>query len=85
MVDRHDASFNLLGWWKQNRLQYPVLSRMARDVLAIPTCVYSMKGKISSDLRAAPEGVSSQLVEAMICSKDWIISDLQRYTVRNHL
>ncbi|XP_078167983.1 zinc finger BED domain-containing protein RICESLEEPER 1-like isoform X2 [Carex rostrata] len=73
LVDLDDASFNLLGWWKHNRLRYPVLSKMARDVLAVPTCVYSIKGNMISGLRAF-EGASPQLVEAVICSKDWIIT-----------
>lgn len=28
--------FDILTWWKANSLKYPLLSRIARDVLAIP-------------------------------------------------
>lgn len=28
--------FDVLDWWKQNKLKYPTLSKMARDILSIP-------------------------------------------------
>ena len=28
--------FDILGWWKSNSATYPVLARMARDVLSVP-------------------------------------------------
>ena len=28
--------FEILGWWKANSNRYQVLSKMARDVLAVP-------------------------------------------------
>ena len=31
-----DVKFKILGWWKANSNRYQVLSKMARDVLAIP-------------------------------------------------
>ncbi|KAJ4787278.1 Zinc finger BED domain-containing protein RICESLEEPER 4 [Rhynchospora pubera] len=38
-VNQTDDKFDVLGWWKSNELEYPILSRMARDILAIPiTC-----------------------------------------------
>ena len=33
---RRDVKFEILGWWKANSDRYQVLSKMARDVLAIP-------------------------------------------------
>ena len=29
-------NFDILGFWKENRFRFPVLSQMARDVLAFP-------------------------------------------------
>jgi hAT family C-terminal dimerisation region/Domain of unknown function (DUF4413) len=77
MVDIEDACFDLLGWWKENRSYYPVLSRMARDVLAIPACIYSIEEDLKLDLSVL-QGASPELVEAVVCSKDWILSDVQR-------
>ena len=36
--------FDVLNWWKKNRGRYPMVARMARDALAMPTC-----SKLSSD------------------------------------
>ena len=33
---RRDVKFEILGWWKANSDRYQVLSKMTRDVLAIP-------------------------------------------------
>ncbi|XP_078170320.1 zinc finger BED domain-containing protein RICESLEEPER 1-like [Carex rostrata] len=68
VVDVTDADFNLLGWWKQNRSRYPVLARIARDILAVP----NLRSNISAEKEANP-----RLVEAVMCSKAWIISDVQ--------
>lgn len=76
VVDAGDADFDLLGWWKQNRLRYPVLSRIARDILVIPT--------FRSNIGAKQE-VNPRLVEAVMCSKAWVISDVQRYRHRSIL
>ena len=29
-------TFDILTWWKSNSVEYPILSRIAHDVLAIP-------------------------------------------------
>jgi Domain of unknown function (DUF4413)/hAT family C-terminal dimerisation region/BED zinc finger len=76
VVDVGDVEFDLLGWWKQNKLRYPILSKIARDILVIPT--------FHSDIDAEHE-VNPRLVEAMMCSKAWIISGAQRYRCRTIL
>ena len=35
-VEENSPQFKVLNWWKDNSLRFPVLSRMARDILAIP-------------------------------------------------
>ncbi|KAJ4757217.1 Zinc finger BED domain-containing protein RICESLEEPER 2 [Rhynchospora pubera] len=67
VVDVGDASFDLLGWWKQNRLQYPVLARIARDILAIPNFPSSASAEQEPDPR---------LVDAVLCSKAWMFSGI---------
>ena len=29
------AKFDILAWWKEREIQYPILSAMARDLLAV--------------------------------------------------
>jgi len=36
--------FDILKWWKAHSSEYPMVARMARDALAMPTC-----SKLSSD------------------------------------
>jgi hAT family C-terminal dimerisation region len=74
-ADIEETNFDLLGWWKENGLRYPVLCRMARDVLAMPDCIYDYEKGLNIDLSIL-EGVSPELAEAVICSKDWILSDV---------
>ncbi|KAK0571640.1 hypothetical protein LWI29_019309 [Acer saccharum] len=31
--------FDVLGWWKLNKMKYPTLSKMARDILSIPVAL----------------------------------------------
>ena len=32
---RRDVNFEVLGWWKDNSSRYPMLSKVAKDVLAV--------------------------------------------------
>ena len=33
---RRDVNFEVLGWWKNNSSRYPMLSKVAKDVLVVP-------------------------------------------------
>ncbi|KAL0444337.1 UNVERIFIED_CONTAM: Zinc finger BED domain-containing protein RICESLEEPER 2 [Sesamum latifolium] len=35
-VQMHRDKFDILNWWKVNTQRFPILSKMARDVLAVP-------------------------------------------------
>ena len=35
--------FDILSWWKKNRLKFPTLQAIARDVLAIPITIVVVK------------------------------------------
>ncbi|BAT17398.1 Os12g0521300 [Oryza sativa Japonica Group] len=71
--DGHD--FDILNWWMVNKTKYPVISRMARDVLAIlatsvaSEAAFSTGERIISDYRSR---LSSSTVEALICLQDWM-------------
>ena len=72
---REDENFEILTWWKTNSNKYPVMSAMARDVLAIPLSTVSSKsafslgGRILSDNRSS---MTPQTLEALVCCKDWL-------------
>lgn len=71
--------FDILNWWKLNNMKYPTLSKMARDVLAIPMSMISSTGGslfgTGTGSRVLDEYRSSlrpDIVEALFCAKDWL-------------
>ncbi|KAL6601355.1 hypothetical protein ACP70R_044575 [Stipagrostis hirtigluma subsp. patula] len=70
--------FDILTWWKLNTLKFPILSKMARDVLAIPMSMVSSGSSIFSagtETRMLDDYRSSlrpEIVEALVCAKDWL-------------
>lgn len=70
-----DEEFDVLGWWKFNSIRFPVLSELARDVLAISISTvasesaFSTGGRILNDFRSS---LTPRVVEALLCSQDWI-------------
>ncbi|KAF3652555.1 Zinc finger BED domain-containing protein RICESLEEPER 2 [Capsicum annuum] len=67
--------FDVVGWWKLNRIKYPTLSIMARDILSVPVStvtsdsVFSTAGKEMDRYRCS---LRPETVEALICAKDWL-------------
>ncbi|CAL4950834.1 unnamed protein product [Urochloa decumbens] len=70
--------FNILNWWKLNTVKFPTLSKMARDILAIPMSMVSSGSSIFSagtgsrmldDYRSS---LRPETVEALVCAKDWL-------------
>ncbi|CAD5185538.1 unnamed protein product [Musa acuminata subsp. malaccensis] len=70
--------FDILNWWKLNNLKYPTLSKMARDVLAIPVsmvgtgCSIFGSGTGSRVLDDYRSSLRPETVEALFCAKDWL-------------
>ena len=45
---RGDVKFEILGWWKANSDRYQVLSKLARDVLAVPVSTVASESAFST-------------------------------------
>ncbi|WVZ78668.1 hypothetical protein U9M48_026346, partial [Paspalum notatum var. saurae] len=74
-IEKGSDDWDILAWWKCKSEKYPVLSTMARDFLAIPLSTvssesaFSCGGRILGDHR---NSLSPQMLEALICAKDWL-------------
>ena len=82
ITDNDDFTTNdLLKWWRGKRNSFPILSRLACDVLAIPIStvsseqVFSTAGRILEDRRCS---LAPDAVEALTCLKDWQNARLRR-------
>ncbi|KAH9698203.1 BED-type domain-containing protein [Citrus sinensis] len=68
------APFDILLWWKANSSKYPILSQIARDVLAIPVSTVASESAFSTGGRVLDEYRSSMtpdMVEALILTQNW--------------
>ncbi|XP_059635151.1 zinc finger BED domain-containing protein DAYSLEEPER [Cornus florida] len=67
--------FDVIGWWKLNKLKYPTLSKMARDILSVPVStvapdsVFDTTNKEMDRYRCS---LRPETLEALICAKDWL-------------
>ncbi|GMN59922.1 hypothetical protein TIFTF001_029013 [Ficus carica] len=80
--------FDVLGWWKLNKLKYPTLSKMARDILSIPVTTVPPDSIFDTTVKEMDKyrcSLRPETVEALICAKDWMQhggSDISNALVR---
>jgi len=70
-----DAPFDILQYWKTSSTSYPILARMARDILAVPASTVASESAFSSGEKTISDyrsRLTSETVEALICLQDWI-------------
>ncbi|KAJ1697461.1 hypothetical protein LUZ63_005973 [Rhynchospora breviuscula] len=72
---RSSSTFDVLQWWKTNAVRYPILSKLAKDILCIPITTvssesaFSAGGRILDDYRSS---LKEDVVESLVCGGDWI-------------
>ncbi|KAJ4745940.1 Zinc finger BED domain-containing protein DAYSLEEPER [Rhynchospora pubera] len=70
-----DVEFDILSWWKLKAAKYPILSRLTRDILAVPISTvasestFSNSGRTLSPIRSS---LNDESIEALICAQDWL-------------
>lgn len=70
--------FVVLNWWKTSSIQYPILSRMARDVLAIPMSLATSYDAFYTEPRPVDERLTSlnlKLANYLVCTRSWFKED----------
>ncbi|KAL4571024.1 hypothetical protein LXL04_017774 [Taraxacum kok-saghyz] len=66
--------FDALQWWRSNSLKCRILSRMARDILAIPITTVASEATFSAGSRVIDTyraSLGAETVEVLLCGGDW--------------
>jgi hypothetical protein len=77
-VTAYEEEFDLLLWWRDHKLTFPVLSIMARDIMSVPVSTVSSESTFSLTGRIIEERRRRLLpehVEMLACIKDWELGD----------
>ncbi|GJV85262.1 reverse transcriptase domain-containing protein [Tanacetum coccineum] len=72
---RKGQSLDILQWWKVNGPRFPIVSKMARYILAIQISTVASEAAFSTGERALDPyrtRLSTTIVEALICTQDWV-------------
>lgn len=70
-----EKEFDILSWWKDNSPRFPIMAKLARDILAVPISTvasefaFSIGGNIVEPSRHA---LGVDIVQALMCGQDWI-------------
>ncbi|XP_019185248.1 PREDICTED: zinc finger BED domain-containing protein RICESLEEPER 2-like [Ipomoea nil] len=86
--DDESVPFDVLKWWKSHSERFPILSKMARDVLAVPISTvasescFSTSGRVLDPFRSS---LTPKIVEALICTQDWLRAPNQPIQVEENL
>ena len=69
------GEFDILAWWKNKREEYPIISQIIRDVMAIQVSIvasesaFRIAGRVVDPYRSR---LDPEMVHALICTKDWV-------------
>jgi len=82
-----DEEFDILSWWKFKVPKYPVLSRLTRDILAVPASTVASESTFSTSgrtLSAVRNSLNDESIEALICAQDWLRASVTGKFVKPH-
>ena len=74
LLPRHQE-MDVLKWWEENKLKYPTLSKMARDILTMQVSTAEPDTVFDTEIKELDSYWSSlrpETVEALVCAKDWL-------------
>jgi hypothetical protein len=85
LCEKDTNEFNILSWWRGQRNKYPTLSKVAKDVLAVPVSTIASESSFSTGGRVInPQrsSLSPKMVEALICAQSWLRSSPNKIDIR---
>ncbi|KNA06017.1 hypothetical protein SOVF_184970, partial [Spinacia oleracea] len=68
------SKLDILNHWRACAVRYPILSTLAKDVLAVPVSTVASESAFSTGSRVLDcvrSSLSTKTVESIICLKDW--------------
>ena len=75
-----DVDYNVLFWWNSNSAKFPVLSLVAKDILAMQVSsvasesAFSTSGRILEPFRSC---LTHYMIEVLMCTEQWMKCDLK--------
>ncbi|KAK1411320.1 hypothetical protein QVD17_37868 [Tagetes erecta] len=75
-----NIDLDILAWWKTNGMKYPLLQRIARDVLAIPITTVASDSSFSTSGRLVSPHCSrlhQKTIEALMCAQSWLLNEIR--------
>ena len=77
-VVAYDDDFDVLNWWHEHKLTFPVLCLLAKDIMTVPVSTTSSESTFSLSGRVIEERrrrLGADTVEMLICTKDWELGE----------
>ena len=72
--------WDVLSWWRLNSQKYPVLSEIARDVLAMQVSSVASESAFSTSgrlLEPSRSCLTHYMVETLVCLEQWLKSEIK--------
>ncbi|KAF2282980.1 hypothetical protein GH714_043142 [Hevea brasiliensis] len=87
-IQEDKEDFNVLKWWKINSKRFPILGKMASDILVAPVLTIALESAFSTDERvldAFSNSLTPKIVEGLICAQDWLRSSNRPISIEEDL
>uniref|UniRef100_A0ACD5UUB1 Uncharacterized protein n=1 Tax=Avena sativa TaxID=4498 RepID=A0ACD5UUB1_AVESA len=88
LCEKDTDEFNILTWWRRQQNKYPTLSKVAKDVLAVPVSTIASEASFSTGRRVInPQrsSLSPKMVEALICGQSWLRPSPNKIDIRRKI